>query len=332
MTRFSLFTQHGFQRALKSSVLRVQLIANVCIALASVAVSSSELVRHAGPVSDILVHQGNVYSVSQSGIFKGVNEERKLWFRPSFRATSMGAQGSLFFVGGGDPGLAGWIAVVDLEGDQIRMLRVADDLVYDVSVHPGGKLAAFACADNRVMTVSFPELKESSLREWHRHTAAARAVAFSPNGSHLASGGLDALVMLSDLDGEGTPIQIQDHSGKVESLVFSTDSELVASGARDSKVRLHNMSGRLVRTYSRIAEPKGYGSWGKDGAIWSLAWGQDSNGLVAGSSTGGVFRLSTLDSQSELRMEIPEQPIYSLAFGPEGSLLIGTFDLTERAL
>ncbi|HIG28798.1 MAG TPA: hypothetical protein EYQ50_13745 [Verrucomicrobiales bacterium] len=112
--------------------------------------------------------------------------------------------------------------------------------------------------------------------------------AFSGDGKHLASGGLDALVILSPAKGSRNTIQMQDHSDKVECLCFSPDSLFLASGARDGKVRIHNMEGRLIRTYSQLSENSSYIAWGTGHSILSMAWGGSKSMPVAGASKGSL--------------------------------------------
>ncbi len=288
--------------------------------------------QHLGPVTDIVVSGQRVFSVSQGGVFEGIGPKLKRVFRPLFRVTSLAVAGDSLLLAGGDPGLSGIVGLYELRDGRFHTIRVADDLVYDVAVHPKNNLAALACADNRVMTIALPGLKTETLQERYRHTAAVRAVAFSGKGDHLASGGLDALVMLFSLNGLSKPIPIQDHSDKVDCLIFSPDSTLLASGARDGKVRIHNLAGRLVRTYTGISEESAEIGWDNNPYVWSLAWSKRGPALMAGGANGSLYQLSTTDNRWTKLAGAMTKPIYSLAFSESGELLIGTHTIASRAI
>ena len=287
---------------------------------------------HSGPVTDIAVSGNRVFSVSQGGVYENHGSQLKRLLRPPFRVTSLAVVSDLLLVGGGDPGLSGMIGIYDPSDGTFQSIRVADDLVYDVAVHPGRKVAALACADNRVMTIALSGLSEETLQERYRHTDAVRAVAFSQGGDYLASAGLDALVMLLPFDGRSQPIQIQDHSSKVDCLVFSPDSTLLASGARDGKVRIHNLAGRLVRTYSGISEESEYIAWHSNSSILSLAWGGQQAALIAGAAKGSLYQLSTTGNRWTKLVSAMTKPVYSLAFSATGELIAGTHTLSSRPI
>jgi WD40 repeat protein len=283
-------------------------------------------------VTDVATLGGRIFSVSQGGVYEGVGTELSQIFRPPFRVMSLAVFGGKLLLGGGEPGVSGVIGVCDLDGRGFRSLPVAKDLVYDVALHSSQNLAAVACADGRILTLKFPSLGKDTLVERYHHTAAARAVAFSTKGDHLASAGLDALVMLLPLDGRTKPIPLQDHSDKIDCLTFSPDSSLIASGARDGKVRIHNLEGRLVRTYTGIRSKTSETSWGLNTYIRSLAWGGSDGHLVAGDATGTLYQLSTVDNRWKSLAGTMETPVYSLCFSADSRLLVGDSKLAIREI
>lgn len=114
---------------------------------------------------------------------------------------------------------------------------VGKDLVYDLASHPEGRLVAIAAADGTIQTNSTREFPKGIWTTRHRHTATARAVAFSPDGRWLASAGHDGVVILSEVSGSAEPRALVDHTSGVECLAFSPDSKRIDSGSKDSKVR-----------------------------------------------------------------------------------------------
>src|SRR5438876_3981228 len=66
-----------------------------------------------------------------------------------------------------------------------------------------------------------------------RHAAAVGAVAFSPNGRTLASGGDDALLRVADVATGKERHQLRGHLGRIAAVAFSPDGKVLASGGRD---------------------------------------------------------------------------------------------------
>ena len=73
------------------------------------------------------------------------------------------------------------------------------------------------------------------------HEAAVTSVAFSPDGSRLASGSLDNTVRVWDLkEPSAKPVVLRGHESAVYSVAFSPDGSQLASGSWDNTVRVWN--------------------------------------------------------------------------------------------
>ncbi len=228
---------------------------------------------HVGPVTGIVVREGVVFSCSQAGVHTGTG-----WIRPEFRPTNLDVRGDSILVVGGDPGEAGSVALFARTGARaLGEKRLADDLVYTVGIHPDGESAAVGCADGAVRLVSLPDLEVR--RDLTKHTAPCRALRFSADGRFLATGGLDGLVYLHDLEAATTRV-LKDHTAGIESLLFHGGR--LYSGARDGKVRIHNR-GRLVRTSQGMRQPV-------------LALTGAGTFVFAGLRDGRILRLDSTDA------------------------------------
>ena len=76
------------------------------------------------------------------------------------------------------------------------------------------------------------------------------AVAFSPDGSWLASAASDHIITLWDVE-QGTLLQnLSGHTGPVAFVTFSPDGSLLASSSNDETVRLWDLqSGGCLATF-----------------------------------------------------------------------------------
>ena len=80
------------------------------------------------------------------------------------------------------------------------------------------------------------------MRELSGHRGTVFSVAFSPDGTRLASGSGDSTVRLWEV-ATGTQVrELSGHGGAVFSVAFSPDGTMLASGSRDATVRLWDIA------------------------------------------------------------------------------------------
>ena len=102
------------------------------------------------------------------------------------------------------------------------------------------------------------------------------AVAFSPDGTRLASGSTDMTVRLWDTTGERESMTLQKHTGPTNALAFSSDGKMLASGSTDKTVQLWDTTtGEPLATLT-----------GHINGITALAFSPDGRTLVSGSTDG----------------------------------------------
>jgi WD40 repeat protein/serine/threonine protein kinase len=129
------------------------------------------------------------------------------------------------------------------------------------------------------------------------HASSVWAVAFSPDGKSLASGGNDHAVQVWNTKTWQLMRTLRDRTGGVLSVVFSPDGQRLATGGSDATVKVWNAStGQLLRTLH------GHSNW-----VTAVVFSPDGRRLVSASLDGTIklWRVPPLMVDSR---QIPSEP------------------------
>jgi WD40 repeat protein len=169
--------------------------------------------------------------------------------------------------------------VWDITKDEV-LLNIKMPGVF-VAISPDGLRAA--CAELAGNEVQLLNLETGAVIRSFAHGAPVIFVQFSPDGSRLASAGVDNSACVFDV-ASGAELTRMAHEGTVKQVAFSPDGKLLATACGDKKVHLWEIAtGKIQRQLEHPAVP------------WSIAFSADGRRLASGTGGEQVGRWSDFD-------------------------------------
>ena len=152
------------------------------------------------------------------------------------------------------------------------------------------------------------------------------AVAFSPDGRHLATAGSDGTMQIYDLPRGARRLVWHGHNGAISALAFSPDGKTLASGGADHSVKLWDSeTGKEVRVFTGTAEVTG------------VAFSRNGKLILAGSQDGAVRLWDVQAGKELLRLDAHRNGVRSAVFSPDRQIVAtagadGTVKLWDASL
>ena len=142
------------------------------------------------------------------------------------------------------------------------------------------------------------------------HTDGVNAIAFSPDGTTIASGSNDRTIKLWDVATGENIAKLEGHWNGVNSVVFSADGTKLASGAWDNTVKVWDVS-----TRTNISTFEGH----TDG-VNAIAFSPDGTTIASGSNDNTV-RLWDVSTRTNIAALEHGDGVSTVAFSLDGAIL-----------
>jgi WD40 repeat protein len=165
-------------------------------------------------------------------------------------------------------------------------------------------------------------LCHSELLTLQGHAGEVKSVAWSPDGTRLASASYDRAVQIWDArTGQRAPTALLGHTNAVFGVAWSPDGTRLASASDDQTVRVWD-----TRTRRETLTYRGH-----TGMVYGVAWSPDVTRLASASQDRTVRVWDTKTGQDALSLKGHTAQVFPVAWSPDGGRLAsGSTDKTVK--
>lgn len=208
------------------------------------------------------------------------------------------------------------------DGSLLRRVTNVAERVYDLKFNQDGtQLAVAAGTPGQLGEVKiFGAADGKHLQTLVRTNDALFAVAFSPDGRHVATGGADRTVTIVEITTGKMTQQIEGHSDWVMDVSWSPDGQQLVSSSRDKTAKVFDVtSGKCVATFN------GHGD-----AVYTAAFLSDGLSVVSAGSDRQARVWSVAGAKEIRAIGGFGSDIFRLTVTPDDHLLTASADRNAR--
>jgi RNA polymerase sigma factor (sigma-70 family) len=229
-------------------------------------------------------------------------------------------EGRRLIVAGKDGLARAWPAVLG-RAQQARATLPAGQPGWAVAFAPDGRTLASVSGGDESGVLRLWNVATSKERVVRDEAAGLRCVAFSRDGTCLATGGFDNTAQLRDPRTGTTRRVLRGHSKGVNSLAFRPDGKLLLTGSLDGTARLWD-----VATGKALATLEGH-----TGSVFCVAFSPDGRTAATAGTDGAIKLWDVAGRKEKLTLRGHAEAIEQVAFSPDGKTLASaSWDHTIR--
>ena len=177
---------------------------------------------------------------------------------------------------------------------------------------PDGQSFAYPLANGDVNVYKLPQKTTITLRG---HTAPVNIVAWSPDGTRIASGSADSTVQVWDATDGSHVVTYREHTNEVWSIAWSPDGTRITSKSSDKTMRVWDTISKA--TYFKMDDVQK----AKISPVWS------PNGkYVATAGTDNTVRVTECETDRKFTYHGHTAPVNDLAWSPDGTRIVSVSD------
>ena len=216
----------------------------------------------------------------------------------------------------------GTVKLWDLTTGKAATIGGFTDGVQSVAFSPNATTLASGSA-NYDYTINLWEVATGlNTASFDGHKGLVKSLAFSPDGTILASASSDMAVKLWDVATGTNTATLEGHTGRVTSVSISPDGTTLVSGSEDRVVKLWDLASRTITATLE----------GHTGPVTSVSISPDGSTLASGSEDRTVRLWDVPTQTNSATLEGHTDEVLSVAFSPDGTTLAsgGANDLPIR--
>ncbi|KAI0755055.1 WD40 repeat-like protein [Daedaleopsis nitida] len=204
----------------------------------------------------------------------------------------------------------------------VHTLSISQEKISSVAINPSGEWLAFGAKKLGQLLV-WEWQSESYVLKQQGHYFDMNALAYSPDGQHVATGGDDGKVKVWNTTSGFCFVTFSEHSAAVSSVEFAKQGQVLFTASLDGTVRAFDLIRyRNFRTFTSPAP------------VQFSCLAVDPSGEVVAAGSTDSFEIFMWSVQTGKLLDVltgHEGPISSLAFSPAGNFLAsGSWDKSVR--